>query len=78
MKPKSIITQEEFYKNLDVETKRLVEWFNKTESPTDACKDFIFYLVTELGESHFTTVGILMEILLEWRNASEGVLKDEG
>ena len=72
------ITQEEFYKDLDVESKRLVEWFNKTESPTDACKDFIYQLVTELGESHFTTIGILTETLFEWRNKSNEVLVEEG
>lgn len=74
---KKKISKEQFYKDLNVETKRLVEWFNKTESPTDACKEFIFQLVTELGESHFTTVGILMESLFEWRNISEKVLSEE-
>ena len=76
MKEKQI-TQEEFYKSLDIETKRLVDWFNKTESPNDACKDFIYNLVTELGESHFTTVGILTEALFEWRNKSDEILREE-
>ena len=70
------ITQQEFYNKLNEETKRLVDWFNKTESPTDACKAFIYELVTELGESHFTTVGILVETLFEWRNKSDEVLNE--
>jgi len=71
-------TQEEFYVQMIEEVKRLVKQFEKTESPTDACKDFIYQLVTELGESHFTTVGILTETLFEWRNRSEEVLRDGG
>lgn len=71
------ISIEEFYRDLDMETRRLVEWFNKTESPADSCKDFIYQLVTELGESHFTTIGILTEALLEWRNRSDEVLREE-
>jgi hypothetical protein len=71
------ITQKEFYDSLDVEVKRIVKWINKTESPTDACETFIYQLVTELGESHFTTVGILMETLLAWRTASIKVCEEE-
>ena len=71
------VTQKEFYDSLGIEVKRLTEWFNKTDSPADACKDFIYELVTELGESHFTTIGILAEVLLEWRNKSDEVLRGE-
>jgi hypothetical protein len=74
---KDKLTHEEFFKGLEVEVKRIVEWLNKTDSPTDACESFIFFLVTELGYDHFTTVGILTEVLLEWRNKSIEVLKEE-
>ena len=71
------ITYEQFYKDLNPEIERLVKWIKKTESPSDACKDFIFHLVTELGESHYTTLGILTEVLHEWRNTSDEVLSEE-
>ena len=61
---------------MDREVERLVNWFKQTESPTDACKDFVYELVTELGETHFTTIGILAEVLFEWRNRSHEVLNE--
>ena len=73
---KEPITQEQFYEDMDREVERLVNWFKQTESPTDACKDFIYEIVTQLGESHFTTVGILTELLLQWRDASDRALKE--
>ncbi len=74
---KEKVTYEQFNKQLGKKIKPLVEWFEKTESPADACKDFIYQLVTELGYSHFITVGMLTEVLLEWRNVSNEVLGEE-
>lgn len=74
---KEPITQEQFYEDMGREVERLVNWFKQTESPTDACKDFIYEIVTQLGESHFTTVGILTELLLQWRDTSNKVLREE-
>ena len=71
------ISQEEFNEEILEIVRDISNYLKNTESPSDACKDFIFELVTELGESHFTTVGILTEALFEWRNISDKVLSEE-
>ncbi len=74
---KNKINEKQFYEELENKAKDIVEWIKQTESSTDACSSFIYELVTQLGESHFTIVGILTETLFNWRNKSNEVLKEE-
>lgn len=77
IKVTKVIPQEEFNKSLDSEVERISNWLSKTESPSDATANFIFQLASNLDESHYTIVGILTEVLLDWRNISNQVLSEE-
>lgn len=74
---KNKITQIQFEKDLGVEITRFASWINKTEYPNVALESFIFKLVTELSTDHYNTMGILSEVLFNWRIASIDAMEHE-
>lgn len=62
------MNKEQFYENLDTETKRIANWINKTESPLEVCELFIHNLIIDIdGLSHYNALGMLEELKLRFR-----------
>ena len=70
------ITHEEFSKEVEVESKRLVSWLKKTESPSDACEQLILSILFDVGLNHYETIGIFEELKLRYREVSMQVLEE--
>lgn len=77
MAKEKVITQEEFCKGLETESKRIASWVNKTSSPSDACESFIFYLVCDLNASYYGVLGMLEEVKLRYRELSRKAMEEE-
>ena len=71
-----MITQKQFEKGLNFETKRIAQWLNRTESPMDAAEQLIFYLICDLDGSYYEIIGMLEEVKQRYREITREALKE--
>ena len=71
IKQTKIITCDEFLKDMPVEIKRISNWIEKTDSPSDALHFFILNLINECSGNYYEDIGIITEILFEIRQELE-------